>query len=58
MGDVYVGDSDLGKKCHNKRVMFERLMRKHGKTKKLNQLYKAFADCDLGRQVTLYATPE
>jgi 2-polyprenyl-3-methyl-5-hydroxy-6-metoxy-1,4-benzoquinol methylase len=58
MGEVYVGDTDLGKKCHNKRVMFEQLMRKHGKAKKLNQFYKALADCDLGRQIILYATPK
>jgi hypothetical protein len=58
MGDVYIGDPDLGKKCHNRRVMFERFMRKHGKAKKLNQFYKALADCDLGRQVILYATPK
>lgn len=57
MGDVYVGDSELGKACHRKRVQFEYLMRKHGKAKKLSQFYQALAELDLGRQVVVYASP-
>lgn len=57
MGDVYVGDGQLGKLCHQKRVKFEYLLRKHGKGKKLSLLYQALADLDLGRQVVVYATP-
>ncbi len=55
MGDVYVGNGDLGKVCHNRRVRFEYLMRKHGKEKKLNKLYEALAELELGRQVIVYA---
>jgi 2-polyprenyl-3-methyl-5-hydroxy-6-metoxy-1,4-benzoquinol methylase len=58
MGDVYVGNGELGKTCHKKRVLFEHLMKKHGKSKKLSQFYKALADLDLGRQVVFYATPK
>jgi len=57
MGDVYVGNPELGKKCHQRRVKFEYLMRKHGKHEKLRQFYKNLADADLGRQVLVYATP-
>ena len=57
MGDVYIGNSELGKVCHQKRVKFEYLMRKHGKGKKLSQLYRSLADMDLGRQLVVYATP-
>ncbi|MDD5560621.1 MAG: class I SAM-dependent methyltransferase [Candidatus Omnitrophica bacterium] len=57
MGDVYVGNPDLGKICHLRRVRFERLMRKYGKEDKLLKLYKALAELDLGRQVTIYASP-
>jgi len=57
MGDVYVGDSKLGKKCHQKRVKFEHLMRKHGKSEKLSQLYRHLAELDLGRQMVIYASP-
>jgi len=56
MGDVYVGNGEVGKECHQKRVKFEYLMRKHGKKEKLIRFYSALADLDLGRQVTLYAT--
>lgn len=58
MGDVYVGNGDIGKMCHQKRVRFEYLMRKHGKKEKLAQLYQSLADLDLGRQVVIYATPK
>ena len=56
MGDVYVGNNKLGKACHQKRVAFEKLMKKHGKEKKLSAFYRALAQLDLGRQVTMYAT--
>ena len=58
MGDVYVGNPTLGKQCHNKRVTFEKVMRKHGKEEKLIKFYQAIADCDLGRQVVMYASPK
>ena len=57
-GDVYVGNASKGKECHEKRVQFEYLMRKYGKTEKLAELYKALAHLDLGRQIVMYATPE
>jgi 2-polyprenyl-3-methyl-5-hydroxy-6-metoxy-1,4-benzoquinol methylase len=56
MADVYVGNGELGKACHNKRVKFEYLMRKHGKKEKLVKFYQALAELDLGRQVIVYAT--
>ena len=55
MGDVYVGDQELGKKCHNKRVEFEKVMRKHNKTEKLLLFYQALAELDLGRQSLVFA---
>jgi len=55
MGDVYVGNQELGKKCHNKRVEFERVMRKHNKLDKLQHFYKALADLDLGRTSLVFA---
>lgn len=57
MGDVYVGDGDLGKICHNKRQNFEQLMNKHGKKEKLDKLYESLAELGLGRQVIIYAFP-
>lgn len=57
MGDVYVGNGNLGKTCHNKREKFEYLMKKHGKKEKLDKLYESLAELDLGRQVIVYAFP-
>jgi 2-polyprenyl-3-methyl-5-hydroxy-6-metoxy-1,4-benzoquinol methylase len=58
MGDVYVGDGNLGKVCHNKRVKFELTMKKHGKSDKLRAFYEALATLNLGRQTILYASPQ
>jgi 2-polyprenyl-3-methyl-5-hydroxy-6-metoxy-1,4-benzoquinol methylase len=57
MGEVYVGNPEIGKICHEKRVKFEALMRKHGKNDKLKAFYRALAELDLGRQIMIYATP-
>jgi SAM-dependent methyltransferase len=56
-GDQYVGNPNLGRECHNKRVKFEELMKKHGKDEKLKAFYTALADLNLGRAVSVYATP-
>jgi len=56
-GDVYVNNPALGKACHNKRVRFEYLMKKHGKKEKLEKFYEHLADLNLGRQVIVYASP-
>ena len=56
-GDVYVGDGELGKNCHEKRVAFEDNLRRHGKSDTLNRFYTAMADLNLGRSAIVYATP-
>jgi 2-polyprenyl-3-methyl-5-hydroxy-6-metoxy-1,4-benzoquinol methylase len=56
-GDKYVGNPELGKECHNKRVNFERLMVKHNKKEKLNAFYESLAELNLGRSISIYATP-
>jgi SAM-dependent methyltransferase len=57
-GDVYVGNGDIGKQCHKKRVKFEQLMRKYDKKEKLNKFYEALAELDLGRNAIVYCTPK
>lgn len=58
MGDVYVGDREIGKTCHNKRVLFEKTLRKHGKEALLDKFYTMLAELNLGRHVMSYAQPE
>lgn len=54
-GDVYVGNNQLGKKCHARRELFEKLMIKHGKGEKLYKFFNALAELELGRQIVIYA---
>ncbi|NQY10999.1 MAG: class I SAM-dependent methyltransferase [Flavobacteriales bacterium] len=56
-GDQYVGNPTIGRECHNKRVHFEEMMTKHGKGEKLKAFYESLADLNLGRSVSVYATP-
>jgi SAM-dependent methyltransferase len=56
-GDQYVGNPKLGSECHNKRVMFEQLMEKHGKAEKLKKFYNSLSELNLGRSISVYATP-
>ncbi len=48
-GDNYVGNNELGRKCHFKRKIFEKNMYKFGNTQ-LNTIYKALADNGIGRE--------
>ena len=48
-GDNYVGNNELGRKCHFKRKTFEMNMYKYGK-EQLNMIYKALADVGIGRE--------
>lgn len=57
-GDQYVGNPNLGSSCHQKRMNFEKLMVKYGYEEKLKNLYHSFAELNLGRQITVYATPK
>jgi UDP-2,4-diacetamido-2,4,6-trideoxy-beta-L-altropyranose hydrolase len=54
-GEVYVGNPEMGKLCHNRRVKFESLMRKYNKGEKLSRFYQTLAVLDLGRQLVIYA---
>lgn len=55
--DVYVGNGTLGSEVHKKRMAFELNLVRNGKLDKLKKFYAALADLELGRQVTMYATP-
>ena len=56
-GEKYVGNPELGRECHDKRVNFESLMVKHNKKEKLNAFYESLAELNLGRSISIYATP-
>lgn len=56
-GDQYIGNPKLGRECHNKRVKFEELMEKHGKAEKMKKFYSSLSELNLGRMISVYATP-
>ena len=58
LGDVYVGNNEIGSQCHEKRVKFEQTLVKQGKINALRKFYSALADVGLGRQITVYARPK
>jgi SAM-dependent methyltransferase len=55
MGDAYVGNAELGKACHNRRVQFERNLDEHGHAELRRALYRKFAEIGIGRQIIVLA---
>ncbi|QWC98982.1 class I SAM-dependent methyltransferase [Polynucleobacter paneuropaeus] len=55
MGDNYIGNDELGKICHQKRMNFELLLHKAGLDSLRDELYQKFSECGLGREVLIYA---
>ena len=55
MGDIYIGNSELGSQSHNRRVNFETNMIKSGNAAKLRDLYQKFAELGLGREILMLA---
>jgi len=53
-GENYVKDGKLGSLCHKKRVQFEENLRKYGKTETLKNFYRALANLNLGRQISVF----
>jgi SAM-dependent methyltransferase len=48
-GDNYVGNDELGRKCHFRRKRFEKAMYRHG-GETLNTIYASLADKGIGRE--------
>jgi 2-polyprenyl-3-methyl-5-hydroxy-6-metoxy-1,4-benzoquinol methylase len=55
-GDNYVGQKELGRLCHEKRMAFEGNLRRNGMEPVLREFYRGLAQMNLGRQVVAYAT--
>lgn len=50
MGDNYVGNDDLGRTCHGKRMRLEKTLARAGRQDLKRQLYEAFASVGIGRE--------
>jgi len=55
MGDNYVGNDDLGRKCHAKRKLFEENLSKAGLSNVKQAMYRALAAEGLGREAIVFA---
>lgn len=56
MGENYIENDELGRACHTKRMNFETAMNRNEANKLLlANLYSAFAQLDLGREVVIFA---
>lgn len=53
-GDQYVGNPALGKIVHEKRVLFEKAIKKYDNSYK-RKMFQQFAEIGLGREVTVFA---
>lgn len=55
MGDNYVGNDEVGRACHKKRMNFEKALCESGKGQVLAGLQAALAAQGIGREVVLFA---
>lgn len=55
MGENYVGNDSLGRKCHDMRMTFERNLAKAGMSQVKRNFYQALAASGLGREIVIYA---
>jgi len=54
-GDNYIGNPEIGKMCHQKRINFENALHKSGNTDLLKNFYYSFANLGIGREIQVYA---
>ncbi len=55
MGDNYIGNDNVGRACHAKRMNFEKALSQGDSNDVLMELYSAFAQQGVGREVVIYA---
>ncbi|MEK7531880.1 MAG: class I SAM-dependent methyltransferase [Patescibacteria group bacterium] len=53
-GEQYVGNPEVGKIIHNKRVLFDKTLHQYDNAFK-RQLYRSFAELGIGREIVVYA---
>lgn len=55
MGDNYIGNDEVGRACHTKRIKFEKAMNLSGASNVLADLYSEFARQGIGREAVMIA---
>ena len=57
-GDVYIGDGELGRACHKKRVQLEEVLHATGRGDLAQKMYQSLAEAGIGRTVILHSIKE
>ena len=57
-GENYVQDREIGKRCHQQRMAFERNLRDQGRGDVLREFYASLARQNLGRQIIAFAVAQ
>ena len=55
MGENYIGNDNIGRACHTKRIAFEMAFNNDGASHILSNLYSELANQGIGREVVLFA---
>lgn len=58
MDEHYIGNDELGRECHKKRMIFEKNLAKAELNSTKRALYQQLAQLNLGREICLYARRE
>lgn len=55
MGDNYIGNDEVGRACHTRRMNFEKAIKLGGGNNVLPELYSKFASQGIGREIVMFA---
>jgi SAM-dependent methyltransferase len=55
MGDNYIGNDEVGRSCHTKRMNFEKHVNLAGNNSLISKIYSGFAEAGLGREIFMIA---
>ena len=55
MGDNYIGDDQVGRESHKRRMRFEKAMSLSGNSDLMRRIYEYFSDIGLGREIVMVA---
>jgi len=55
MGENYVGDDELGRKCHTRRMALEHSLKTGGQNDLKREFYRLLAELGIGREVVTYS---
>ena len=55
MGENYIGNDDIGRKCHAFRMNFEQAIIGSGANELMSKMYSALGEIGVGREIVMYA---